>query len=78
VGSGQEISISELAKLIGEVVGFEGTISHDLSKPDGTPRKILDSSRLHQLGWSPHWHLREGIVNAYEWFVDNSASVRMV
>ena len=78
VGSGQEISISELAKLIAEVVGFEGAISHDLSKPDGTPRKILDSSRLHQLGWSPHWHLREGIVNAYEWFVDNSASVRMV
>ena len=78
VGSGQEISISELAKLIAEVVGFEGTISHDLSKPDGTPRKILDSSRLHQLGWSPHWHLRHGIVNAYEWFVDNSASVRTV
>ena len=78
VGSGQEISISELAKLIAEVVGFEGAISHDLSKPDGTPRKILDSSRLHQLGWSPHWQLREGIVNAYEWFVDNSASVRTV
>jgi len=78
VGSGQEISISELAKLIAEVVGFEGAISHDLSKPDGTPRKILDSSRLHQLGWSPHWQLREGIVNAYEWFVDNTASVRMV
>ena len=78
VGSGQEISISELAKLIAKVVGFEGAISHDLSKPDGTPRKILDSSRLHQLGWSPHWQLREGIVNAYEWFVDNSASVRMV
>jgi GDP-L-fucose synthase len=78
VGSGQEISISELAKLIAEVVGFEGAISHDLAKPDGTPRKILDSSRLHQLGWSPHWQLREGIVNAYEWFVDNSASVRMV
>jgi len=78
VGSGQEISISELAKLIAEVVGFEGTISHDLSKPDGTPRKILDSSRLHQLGWSPHWQLREGIVNAYEWFVDNTASVRTV
>jgi len=78
VGSGQEISISELAKLIAKVVGFEGAISHDLSKPDGTPRKILDSSRLHQLGWSPHWQLREGIVNAYEWFVDNSASVRTV
>jgi GDP-L-fucose synthase len=60
------------------VVGFEGTISHDLSKPDGTPRKILDSFRLYRMGWSPQWELREGIVNAYEWFVDNNASVRMV
>jgi GDP-L-fucose synthase len=78
VGSGEEVSISNLATLIADVVGFKGAISHDLSKPDGTPRKILDSSRLHQLGWSPQWHLEEGIVNAYEWFVDNSASVRMV
>jgi GDP-L-fucose synthase len=78
VGSGEEVSISNLATLIADVVGFKGAISHDLSKPDGTPRKILDSSRLHQLGWSPQWKLEEGIVNAYEWFVDNSASVRMV
>ncbi len=78
VGSGEEVSISNLATLIADVVGFKGAISHDLSKPDGTPRKILDSSRLHQLGWSPQWNLEEGIVNAYEWFVDNSASVRMV
>jgi GDP-L-fucose synthase len=78
VGSGQEVSISALATLIADVVGFEGTISHDLSKPDGTPRKILDSSRLHHMGWSPQWELREGIVNTYEWFVDNNSSVRMV
>jgi GDP-L-fucose synthase len=78
VGSGQEVSISDLAALIADVVGFEGTISHDLSKPDGTPRKILDSSRLHHMGWSPQWDLREGIVDAYEWFVDNNASVRTV
>ena len=78
VGSGQEVSISDLASLIADVVGFEGDISHDLSKPDGTPRKILDSSRLHTMGWSPRWQLRDGIVDAYTWFVENSASLRMV
>ena len=78
VGSGQEVSINDLAALIADVVGFEGDISHDLSKPDGTPRKILDSSRLHSMGWSPRWQLREGIVDAYAWFVENSASLRMV
>lgn len=78
VGSGQEISIIDLATMIAEVVGFEGTISLDSGRPDGTPRKILDSSRLHSLGWQPRWQLRDGIVNAYEWFVENLASVRMV
>lgn len=78
VGSGQEISISDLAGLIADVVGFEGTISHDLSKPDGTPRKILDSSRLHQLGWKPRRQLRDGIADAYAWFVEHHDSVRMV
>ena len=78
VGSGQEISIIDLATMIAEVVGFEGAISLDSGRPDGTPRKILDSSRLHSLGWQPRWQLRDGIVNAYEWFVENLASVRMV
>lgn len=78
IGSGQEISISNLATLIADVVGFEGHISRDESKPDGTPRKILDSTRLQALGWSPSWELREGIVNAYEWFVEHYSSVRMV
>ena len=78
VGSGQEISISNLAGLIADVVGFQGTISHDLSKPDGTPRKILDSSRLHQMGWKPRWQLRDGIADAYAWYVEHHDSVRMV
>lgn len=78
VGSGQETSINDLATLIADVVGFEGNISRDESKPDGTPRKILDSTRLQALGWSPSWELREGIVNAYEWFVEHYSSVRMV
>jgi GDP-L-fucose synthase len=78
VGSGQETSINDLATLIADVVGFEGNISRDESKPDGTPRKILDSTRLQALGWSPSWELREGIVNAYEWFVEHYSSVRMI
>lgn len=78
VGSGQEISISELANLIAEIVGFDGSIDHDLSQPDGTPRKILDSSRLHALGWKPRWELREGIADAYEWFSQNPAILRSV
>ena len=78
VGSGQEISISDLANLIAEIVGFDGSIDHDLSQPDGTPRKMLDSSRLHALGWKPRWELREGIANAYEWFSQNPAILRSV
>ena len=78
VGSGQEISIRDLAGLVAEVVGFEGTIKLDQTKPDGTPRKMLDSSRLRNLGWAPKWSLREGIANAYSWFVANQAVVRSV
>jgi GDP-L-fucose synthase len=78
VGSGQEISISDLATLVAEIVGFEGSIDHDLSQPDGTRRKMLDSSRLHALGWKPRWELREGIQDAYEWFVHNPTNLRSV
>jgi GDP-L-fucose synthase len=78
VGSGQEISISDLAVLVATTVGFEGSINHDLSQPDGTPRKMLDSSRLHALGWKPRWELPEGIADAYEWFVENPANLRSV
>ena len=78
VGSGQEISISDLAVLVATTVGFEGSINHDLSQPDGTPRKMLDSSRLHALGWKPRWELSEGIADAYEWFVENPANLRSV
>jgi GDP-L-fucose synthase len=78
VGSGQEISISDLAVLVATTVGFEGSIDHDLSQPDGTPRKMLDSSRLHALGWKPRWELPQGIADAYEWFVQNPANLRSV
>lgn len=69
VGFGEEISIRDLAGVIADVVGFEGTIEWDPSKPDGTPRKILDSSRIRGLGWEPKVHLTEGIRHAYEWFL---------
>ena len=69
VGFGEEISIRDLAGLVAEVVGFEGAIEWDPSKPDGTPRKILDSSRIRGLGWEPKIHLRDGVTHAYEWFL---------
>jgi GDP-L-fucose synthase len=74
VGSGQEISIAELAKLVSEVVGFSGQIEFDSSKPDGTPRKLLENSRLAALGWAPKVSLREGIETTYDWFLSKHVS----
>jgi GDP-L-fucose synthase len=68
VGSGDEVSIGDLARLIGEVVGYRGQIVHDLEKPDGTPRKLLDTSRLFSLGWKPEISLRQGIASTYAWY----------
>ncbi|MBI1402409.1 MAG: NAD-dependent epimerase/dehydratase family protein [Porphyrobacter sp.] len=70
LGCGEDISILELTKLVNEIVGFEGEIVHDLTKPDGTPRKLLDTGRLTALGWRPSISLREGITGTYAWFVD--------
>jgi len=61
VGSGKEVSIKDLALLIKEVVGYTGSIVHDLEKPDGTPRKVMDSDQVRKLGWSPKISLREGL-----------------
>lgn len=69
IGSGDEVSIRELAEIIGEVIGFGGEIVYDSSKPDGTPRKLLDTSRLNDLGWKANIKLKEGIRDAYQWFV---------
>ena len=71
VGCGEDISIRELAELICEVVGFRGELRWDRSKPDGTPRKLLDISRIKNLGWAPTVGLRDGIARVYEWFLDN-------
>ena len=68
VGTGVDLTIRELAELICEVVGFKGELTWDRSKPDGTPRKLLDISKIASLGWKPTIPLREGIARAYEWF----------
>jgi GDP-L-fucose synthase len=68
VGIGEDISIKELAELIAEVVGYRGRITYDRSKPDGSPRKLLDVSRLSALGWRPVTGLRKGLAETYEWF----------
>jgi GDP-L-fucose synthase len=75
VGSGDEVSIADLARLISEVVGYRGEIVHDLSKPDGTPRKLLDSSRLFSLGWKPEISLREGIASTYAWYKESASAM---
>jgi GDP-L-fucose synthase len=73
VGCGEDISIRELAELICDVVGFQGDLTWDTAKPDGTPRKLLDVSKLHHLGWRHTIGLREGIARTYEWFLQNAA-----
>jgi GDP-L-fucose synthase len=71
VGCGQDVTIRELAELVCDVVGFSGTLEFDKTKPDGTPRKLLDLTRLTKLGWQPKISLREGIKSTYEWFLKN-------
>ena len=73
IGVGKDISITELARLIKDVVAFEGPIHHDLSKPDGTPQKLLDVSRLESMGWRSKTSLREGIEKTYRWYVEEGA-----
>ncbi|MBU6228269.1 MAG: GDP-L-fucose synthase [Cyanobacteria bacterium REEB459] len=68
IGTGEEVSIQDLALLLKELVGFQGDLVFDGSKPDGTPRKLMDVSRLHQLGWQAKTDLRTGIAETYRWF----------
>ena len=72
VGVGADVTIAELAALIGEVVGFGGKIVFDTSKPDGTPRKLLDTSKINALGWRPGISLRQGLADTYSWFVEKA------
>lgn len=75
VGTGKDISIRDLAALIGEIVGYDGKIVFDTSRPDGTPRKLLDVSRLRALGWEARIDLQQGIASTYAWFLQNIGSV---
>jgi GDP-L-fucose synthase len=77
VGYGDDVSIRELAELVREVVEYEGALAWDTGKPDGTPRKLLDSSRLHSTGWRPKIGLRDGIARTYAWFLEHHAEARL-
>jgi GDP-L-fucose synthase len=73
VGTGEDLTIRELVELVSGVVGFTGSITYDTSKPDGTPRKLLDVSRIKATGWSPKIPLREGIAETYRWYLQKTA-----
>jgi len=76
VGVGEDITIRDLAELICRIVGYKGRLVFDASKPDGTPRKLLDVSRLRSLGWRPRINLEEGIAQAYQWFLKQEPGAR--
>ena len=77
IGSGEEVTIKILAELMAKVTGFAGDIVFDATKPDGTPRKIVDSRRLRALGWEPTISLEEGLTQTYQWFLDNIDTARL-
>ena len=76
VGTGEDLTISDLVQMVAEVVGWTGTPVFDTDMPDGVPRKLLDVTRLHDLGWHHRIGLREGITSTYDWFLRNSSKVR--
>jgi len=76
VGTGEDVPIKELALMIKEIVGYKGEIVFDNSKPDGTPRKLLDVSRVKKLGWQPKVELKQGIISTYKWYVENQKAIR--
>lgn len=71
IGVGEDVTIRELAETIKTVVGFEGELTFDTSKPDGTPRKLVDTSKINELGWSAKVELRDGVQRAYDWYLEN-------
>jgi nucleoside-diphosphate-sugar epimerase len=77
VGTGKDISIRELANLVAEVTGFPDIVRCDTTKPDGTPRKLLDASRLARLGWRAGIELRTGIHQTYRWYLERESGMRI-
>ncbi len=74
VGSGEDVTILDLTEMVCDVVGFTGRIEHDLSKPDGTPRKLMSADKLRAMGWKPRISLRDGLVSTYRWFLEHEAA----
>jgi GDP-L-fucose synthase len=77
VGTGSDVTIAELAALVASVVGYDGTVEWDPSKPDGTPRKLLDISRIQSLGWRAETSLEQGVAATYRWYLDTTARLRV-
>jgi GDP-L-fucose synthase len=76
IGCGEDVTIAEVAGLIRDVVGFEGELVFDATKPDGAPRKLLDVSRLKALGWAQRVQLRDGLASTYEWYLTHAMDRR--
>ena len=76
IGTGKDLTIKELAEFIKEIVGYGGDIVYDTSKPDGTPQKLLDVTKFHNLGWQAQISLKEGVKNAYEWYTIHSSKIK--
>lgn len=76
VGTGKDLTIAELAELIGKVVGYKGEIRYDHNKPDGTPRKLLDTSKINKMGWEPKTNLENGLHSTYQWFLKRLDALR--
>jgi len=77
IGTGEDVSIRELAETVKETTGFAGKLTFDASKPDGTPRKLLDVSKIHSLGWKAKVSLKQGVIDTYQWFIANSENYRV-
>jgi GDP-L-fucose synthase len=71
VGTGEDVTIKELAETISDIVGFQGELNWDVSKPNGTPRKVLNVDKIKSLGWEPVTNLRDGILKTYQWYLQN-------
>ena len=76
IGSGQEVSIANLAAVVSKIIGYEGKITFDKDRPNGTPRKLLDSSKISELGWKPRINLEDGIALTYDWFLKHQTKER--
>ena len=77
VGSGKDMTIESLARLVMDVVRFDGDLEKDLTKPDGTPRKLMKADRLRELGWAPKIDMRDGLEDAYRWFLDHQGEAKL-